>query len=64
MPIPLLFALIALFGVGILLSMSIFGVALARVMSTETVARLGRTAGALMALGSIALGLFWLTSVL
>jgi hypothetical protein len=62
--IPLLFALIALFAVGNLQSMSIFGVALARVMSTKTVARLGRAAGALMSIGSIALGLFWLASSL
>ncbi|MGH9330660.1 MAG: hypothetical protein ACRD09_09465 [Vicinamibacterales bacterium] len=62
--LPLLFVLIALFAVGILLSMSLFGVALARVLSTHAVARLGRFAGTAMALGSIALGVYWITSAI
>jgi nickel/cobalt exporter len=60
--IPLLVGLIAFFAAGILLSMSLFGVALARVMSTRLVALLGRAAGALVSAGSIALGLFWMAA--
>ena len=62
--LPFCYALIAFFGVGILLSMSLFGVALARVLSTHAVVRLGRMAGTVVALGSIALGAYWLTSAL
>jgi nickel/cobalt exporter len=62
--LPVLFVLIALFAVGILLSMSLFGVALAGVLSTRAVARLGRFAGAGMATGSVALGLYWITSAM
>jgi hypothetical protein len=60
--LPALFALIALFGVGILLSMSLFGVVLARVLSLGAIDRLGRTAGAVVALASIALGGYWMFS--
>jgi nickel/cobalt exporter len=62
--LPLLFTLIALFAVGILLSMSLFGVALARVLSTRAVARVGRAAGTVVAIGSIALGVYWIISAL
>ena len=62
--LPLLLTLIAFFGVGILLSMSLFGVALARVLSTRAVVRLGRMAGTVVALGSIALGVYWIISAL
>jgi hypothetical protein len=62
--LPLMLTLVALFGVGILLSMSLFGVALARVLSTRAVVRLGRTAGTVVACGSIALGVYWITSAL
>lgn len=61
---PLLLTLIAFFGVGILLSMSLFGVALARVLSTRAVVRLGRMAGTVVGLGSIAFGVYWITSAL
>jgi nickel/cobalt transporter (NicO) family protein len=54
-----LLALIVVFAVGILLSMSLFGVAFARLMSARVVHRLGRAAGAVMAAASIALGLYW-----
>jgi nickel/cobalt transporter (NicO) family protein len=57
-----LLVLISVFAVGILLSMSLFGVAFARLMSTTVVQRLGRAAGALMASASIALGVFWILS--
>lgn len=59
-PLPVLLGLIAVFGVGILLSMSLFGVAFAGMMSTRAIARLGRSAAATMALASIALGVYWL----
>jgi len=58
--LPVLLALIALFGVGVLLSMSLFGVVLARVLSLAAIERLGRTAGALVAVASISLGFYWM----
>ena len=39
--------------------MSLFGVALAHVMSARTIARLGRAAGIVMSMGSVALGIYW-----
>lgn len=59
-PLPALLGLIAVFGVGILLSMSLFGVAFARLMSVAAIARLGRGAAIVMALASISLGAFWI----
>ncbi|HSL21344.1 MAG TPA: hypothetical protein VK886_07410 [Vicinamibacterales bacterium] len=61
--VPQLMLLIALFAVGILISMSLFGVALARTLSTRVVARLGRGAAVLMALASIGLGLYWILAI-
>jgi hypothetical protein len=58
--LPVLLVLIVLFGIGILLSMSLFGVLLARVLSLAAIARLGRSAGLTVALASIALGLYWM----
>jgi hypothetical protein len=58
--VPQLVLLVALFGLGILISMSLFGVALARTLSTRVVARLGHGAAVVMALASIALGLYWI----
>ena len=55
-----LLLLIAVFAVGILLSMSLFGVAFARLLSASAVQRLGRAAGVVMASASIALGVFWI----
>ena len=57
-PLSTLLLLIAVFGVGILLSMSLFGVAFARLMSAAVAARVGQTAAVLMAAASIALGRF------
>jgi nickel/cobalt transporter (NicO) family protein len=57
-----LLALIGVFAVGILLSMSLFGIAFARVMSARAIQRLGRAAGVLMAVASIALGVFWIVT--
>lgn len=59
-PLATLLALIGIFGIGVLLSMSLFGIAFARLMSAAAVARLGRAAAVVMAAGSIALGLFWI----
>jgi nickel/cobalt exporter len=59
-PMSALLGLIAIFAVGILLSMSLFGVAFARMLSVRAVARLGRAAGAGMAFASIGLGLYWI----
>jgi len=59
-PVATLLALIVVFAVGILLSMSLFGVAFARLMSAPVVQRLGRAAGGVMAAASIALGVFWI----
>ncbi len=59
-PLPVMLALIAVFAAGILLSMSLFGVALARLMTTPVVARLGHAAAGIMGVSSIALGIFWI----
>jgi hypothetical protein len=59
-PLSMLLLLIVLFGVGILVSMSLFGVAFARFMSAAIAARLGQTAASIMAVASIALGVFWI----
>jgi nickel/cobalt exporter len=61
-PLPMLLTLIGVFAVGILLSMSLFGVAFARLLSAAVAARLGRAAAAIMAVASIGLGLFWMVS--
>jgi hypothetical protein len=60
--LPVLLVLVALFGVGILLSMSLFGVALARTLSTRFVERLGRGAALLMGAASAGLGAYWIAS--
>jgi nickel/cobalt exporter len=59
-PLPLMLGLIAVFAAGILLSMSLFGVALARLMTARVVMRLGHGAAGLMGIASIALGVFWI----
>jgi nickel/cobalt transporter (NicO) family protein len=58
--LPVLLGLIAIFGFGILLSMSLFGILFARVMSTAAMVRIGRAAGGAMAMASIGLGVFWI----
>jgi hypothetical protein len=56
-----LLALVVIFAVGILLSMSVFGILLARVMRSARVTTLAAEAAALAtAFGSIALGLYWI----
>ena len=58
--LPAVLLLVVSFGVGILLSMSIFGVLLARILSARTLATLSRSAAALVAVASIALGVYWI----
>jgi nickel/cobalt exporter len=60
--LPMLLGLIVVFGLGILLSMSLFGVAFASFMSARVVARLGRLAAGATGIASIALGVFWISS--
>jgi hypothetical protein len=55
-----LLVLIAVFAVGILTSMSLFGVAFARLISGAVAARLGQAAAVVMAIASIGLGMFWM----
>lgn len=61
-PLPQLLALIAVFAVGILGSMLLFGVALAGLLSTRALQRVGQTAGALVGISSIVLGVAWMTT--
>jgi hypothetical protein len=61
-PLPLLIALIAVFAVGILLSMTLFGVVLARVLSARTLERVGHGAGALIGASSVILGVAWVVT--
>lgn len=61
-PLPLLLALIAVFAAGILMSMSLFGVALAGVLSTRALHRVGHGAGALVGLSSVVLGIAWVAT--
>ena len=61
-PLPMLLALIAVFATGILASMSLFGVALAGVLSTRALQRVGHGAGALVGLSSIVLGVAWVAT--
>ena len=59
-PLPLLLALITVFAVGILMSMSLFGVALARVLSTRALGRIGSGASFLVGASSVVLGVAWI----
>lgn len=61
-PLPLLIGLIAVFAAGIMTSMVLFGVALAGVLSTRALQRLGHGAGALVGVSSIVLGVAWLAT--
>jgi hypothetical protein len=60
--LPVLLLLNVLFGLGILASMSLFGVVLARVLSLGAVDTLSRVAAIVVALGSMLLGVFWMIS--
>ncbi|MEX1128371.1 MAG: hypothetical protein WEB50_07395 [Vicinamibacterales bacterium] len=59
-----LLGLVAMFSVGILMSMSLFGVAFARLMSAPAILRLGRVSAVVMAFASIALGSYWIIAAL
>ena len=61
-PLPLLLSLILVFAVGILLSMSLFGVALARVLSIQAIERVGQGAGLLVGVSSVTLGVAWIVT--
>jgi nickel/cobalt transporter (NicO) family protein len=61
-PLWTLIVMIAVFAIGIMLSMSLFGVAFARVLSAAAAARLGQAATIVMAVSSIGLGVFWVIS--
>jgi hypothetical protein len=60
MALPMVLLLVVLFGLGILLSMSLFGVVLARVLSLRKLETLGRWAGFVVAGASMALGVYWM----
>lgn len=62
--LPMLLTLVGVFAVGILLSMSLFGVAFARLMSTRAIVRMGTASALLMATASIALGGYWIAAAL
>jgi len=61
-PLPLLVALILVFAVGILASMTLFGVVLAGVLSLRTIERVGHGAGALIGASSVILGVAWVVT--
>jgi hypothetical protein len=61
-PIPLLLALIVIFALGILLSMSLFGVALAHVLSASALSHVADGAGLLVGAASVALGVAWIVA--
>jgi hypothetical protein len=61
-PLPVLVALIGMFAVGILASMSLFGVLLAGVLSTRALQRVDHGAGALVGVSSILLGIAWVAT--
>jgi nickel/cobalt exporter len=55
---------VALFAVGILASMSVFGIVLAHTMADRRMTgQVARAAGAATALGSLALGVYWITAL-
>lgn len=62
--LPLLLVLVGVFAVGILISMSLFGVAFARVLSVASAHRLGRVSAVLTAVASMGLGGYWIFTAL
>ena len=55
--------LVVIFAAGLMLAMCLFGVVLARLMSSQTLLGMGRAATAVTALASVGLGCYWLASV-
>ena len=62
--LPLLLLLVGVFAAGILLSMALFGVAFARILSAANVHHLGRASAVLTAGASIALGGYWILAAI
>ena len=62
LPLVLILGLVVVFALGILISMSLFGVALARLMSARALQRVSSIAAAAMAVASMTLGVFWIVS--
>jgi nickel/cobalt transporter (NicO) family protein len=62
--LPLLLTLVAMFALGILMSMSLFGLAFARLMSARAIVRLGKASALVMATASITLGGYWIAAAL
>ena len=60
--LTLLLALIAVFALGIMVSMSLFGIAFARLLSARAIVRLGAMSAVVMAAASIGLGTYWIVS--
>ena len=62
-PLLTLLYLVGVFAVGILLSMSLFGIVLSRVLGSQAMAAVvGRGAAAITAVASIALGVYWVSA--
>jgi nickel/cobalt exporter len=61
-PLPVLLSLIGVFAIGILMSMSLFGVVLAGVLSTKALGRVAHGAGALVGVSSVLLGVAWVVT--
>ena len=59
-----LLILVAMFSMGILISMSLFGMAFARIMTAPAILRLGRAAAIVMAVASIGLGGYWILAAI
>ena len=64
MSLTLLLSLVVVFALGILISMSLFGIAFARVLSARSIVRLGRIAAVVMAISSMLLGAYWIGSAI
>jgi hypothetical protein len=60
--VPVVLLLVVLFGLGILLSMSLFGVVLARVLSLRKIEAIGRLAGVIVSAASVVLGVYWIVA--
>jgi nickel/cobalt exporter len=58
--LSLLLVLVAVFAFGILVSMSLFGVAFAQLLSAAALLRLGRASTILTAVASVGLGVYWI----
>jgi nickel/cobalt exporter len=57
-----LLPLVVLFGVGIMLSMSLFGIFLSRALGLSATARIGQAAAVVTSVASMALGIYWIAA--